>query len=150
MIQHSKLIQEFYDRDLHKLREELNAYNTEANIWKTEGNISNSAGNLTLHLIGNLNHFIGATLGNTGYVRHREEEFTQKNIARSELLKSLDATIVMVNNVLGSLSNEDLEKEFPLMKHDKRESTAHFLVHLYGHLAYHLGQVNYHRRLIDK
>lgn len=139
-----------YTRDLNKLKEELSLYKLETNIWRTEGHISNSAGNLTLHLIGNLKHFIGATLGNTGYVRHREVEFTAKNTARENLINDIDSVIIILTDVLGSLTNSDLEKDFPFAINDKKNSTAGTLMHLYGHLAYHLGQVNYHRRLLDK
>ncbi len=71
---------EIFERDLLKLKEEISLYKDENNLWVTEKQISNAAGNLTLHLIGNLNHFIGATLGHTGYVREREKEFSTKNI----------------------------------------------------------------------
>ncbi len=68
----NELLSEFFERDIIKLKEEIVLYKDETNLWKVENKISNSAGNLCLHLIGNLNHFIGATVGNTGYVRQRE------------------------------------------------------------------------------
>ncbi|HEY5407636.1 MAG TPA: hypothetical protein VIJ92_11120 [Ginsengibacter sp.] len=71
-----------FERDINKLIEEINLYKNEEDIWKIKEGISNSSGNLTLHLLGNLNHFIGATLGNTGYVRERDKEFSLKNIPR--------------------------------------------------------------------
>ena len=64
-------------------------YKNEEDVWKIKEGISNSAGNLTLHLLGNLNHFIGATLGNTGYVRERDKEFSLKNIPRIQLVEDL-------------------------------------------------------------
>ena len=149
MVNYSTQFLEFFTLNLNNLKKELIAYKNEDNIWKVEGAISNSAGNLTLHLIGNLNHFFGATLGHTGYVRNREAEFTDKGIARELLLTYLDETIAMMEPVYNKLSNEDLEKTYPLKKQDAEVSTAHFMIHLLGHLTYHLGQVNYHRRLID-
>lgn len=149
MIDYSAQLLNFFIRDLHKLKEEIAAYQHEANLWKTSGQISNSAGNLTLHLIGNLNHFFGATLGNTGYVRQRDLEFSNKDIPRDTLLSYLDQTISMMQATFSKLNNQSLEQTFPVMKHDKHETTGHFIIHLYGHLAYHLGQVNYHRRLLD-
>lgn len=149
MIDYSAQFLEFYIRDLNKLKEELAAYQSEANIWKTSAHISNSAGNLTLHLIGNLNHFFGATMGGTGYVRQRDLEFSTKDTPRADLLSELDKTIAMMQATFSKLDNGTLEQTFPIMKHDKQETTGHFLIHLYGHLAYHLGQVNYHRRLLD-
>ena len=150
MVNHSHALLALYTRDLNKLKEELSLYTDESTIWKTEPNIANSAGNLTLHLIGNLNHFIGATLGGTEYIRDRDAEFAEKNIARHTLIDDIDRTIGVLIDVLGSLSNTDLDKEFPLQIKDKKDSTGNMLIHLFGHLAYHLGQINYHRRLLDK
>ncbi|WP_028666810.1 DinB family protein [Runella zeae] len=139
-----------FERDLNKLKEELWAYQSEENIWKVEGNIANSAGNLVLHLIGNLNTYIGAEIGKTGYVRNRPLEFSDKNVPRTKLLKELDDTIQVIKEVLPRLSAEDFEKEYPILVFDKKTSTEYFLTHLVAHLAYHLGQVNYHRRLLDE
>jgi uncharacterized damage-inducible protein DinB len=150
MINYSTPILALYTRDLNKLKEELSLYTSESNIWKTSPGISNSAGNLALHLIGNLNHFIGATLGGTDYIRDRDAEFEQRNIPRHTLINDIDSTIGILIDVLGSLTNADLSQEFPLAIRDKKDSTANMLIHLYGHLAYHLGQINYHRRLLDK
>ncbi len=72
------LLATFYERDLRKLIEEVNAFKNEENLWKITGSIKNSAGNLTLHLTGGLNHFVGATLAHTGYIRNRDQEFTKK------------------------------------------------------------------------
>lgn len=137
-----------FTRDLTKLKDELNAYTNEADLWKLADGISNSAGNLTLHLIGNLNHFMGATLGNTGYVRNRDAEFALKDVPREKLLADIDAVIGVVTTTLAQLSDADLVKEFPLEVGGKRFPTGTFLLHLYGHLSYHLGQINYHRRLL--
>lgn len=140
---------EIFERDLGKLKEEISLYTTENNLWKTEKQISNSGGNLALHLIGNLNHFIGATLGNTGYVRERDKEFSDKNIPVQEILNSIDSTINVVKNTLTQLSSEDFEKIFPLEKHGQIVKTDFMLLHLLAHLEYHLGQINYHRRLME-
>ena len=150
MVNYSESILVLFTRDLHKLKEELNSYHTESNIWIVAPGIGNSAGNLTLHLIGNLNHFVGSMLGQTGYIRYRDLEFSKKDIARSILMEDLDKTIAMLTTVLTPLSNTDLDKEYAFMKPDKIDPAGHFLIHLYGHLTYHLGQVNYHRRLLDK
>ena len=73
-------LKSLFDRDLNKLCTEIELYRNEENIWKIDKEISNSAGNLCLHLIGNINNFIGAQIGKTNYVRHRELEFSLKNI----------------------------------------------------------------------
>jgi len=136
-------------RDLQKLKLEIESYKDESNLWRIEKNIANPAGNLCLHLVGNLNMYIGATLGHTGYLRDRESEFALKNVPKSELIKRIEATIVMVNQVLPNLKEEILLEEFPLIVLKEKTSTEFFLVHLTAHLNYHLGQVNYHRRLVD-
>jgi uncharacterized damage-inducible protein DinB len=139
-----------FTRDLTKLKTEIEAYTNESKLWDTELGISNSAGNLCLHLIGNLNGFIGSELGNSGYKRERALEFTLKNIPRAELLEKIDATINTVNKVLSELSEEQLEGEYPILVFKEKTTTEFFLLHLAGHLSYHLGQINYHRRLLDK
>ena len=140
---------ELFERDLQKLKNEIDLYKAEENLWLVKEGIANSAGNLCLHLIGNLNHFIGATLGNTGYVRHREDEFSLKNIPRQDLVTNIDNCVLIVKTTLQKLTANDLEKDFPLEKHGAIVTTAHMLLHLFGHLSYHLGQINYHRRLLD-
>ncbi|MET3022519.1 DinB family protein, partial [Flavobacterium hydatis] len=104
---------------------------------------------LCLHLIGNLNTYIGAALGDSGYIRHRELEFSLKNIPRAELITKIEATIVVVDTALSNLSEKDLEQEFPVFVFEGKNSTDFILTHLTTHLAYHLGQINYHRRLLD-
>ena len=138
-----------YERDLNKLITEINLYKDENNLWVIREGIGNSAGNLCLHLLGNLNHFIGAALGHTGYVRYRDDEFALKNIPRQDLVINIENCILVVKNTIEKLSPEDLEKDFPLEKNGLIVSTTHMLLHLLAHLSYHLGQINYHRRLLD-
>lgn len=138
-----------YNRDLNKLKTEIETYQNEENLWKIDKNIANSAGNLVLHLVGNLNHFIGTHLGNTGYVRQRDLEFSLKNIPRTELIEKIEATATMINSTLSQLSEDDLKKEYPLVVFENKMTTDYFLIHLIAHLDYHLGQINYHRRLLD-
>lgn len=138
-----------FRRDLEKLIEELSLYKDESKIWYIEKGISNSAGNLALHLVGNLNNFIGLHLGNTGYVRHRELEFSQKDIPRATVIKMIEDTIVVIDRVMEVLTVEQVEALYPVEVFGGPIYTDHFLVHLSGHLNYHLGQVNYHRRLLD-
>lgn len=145
-----KTLIELFNRDLQRLAAEINLYKDDDKIWLVPDGISNSAGNLCLHLLGNLNHFIGSTLGHTGYIRHRDDEFSQKNIPRSEMIINIEKCMLIVKNTLEQLPEEDMIKDFPLEKHDKIVSNTHMLVHLFGHLSYHLGQINYHRRLLDR
>ncbi|WP_426481242.1 DinB family protein [Chryseobacterium sp. R2ACT005] len=142
-------LRSLYNRDLNKLKSEIEAYQHEENLWKIDKSIANSAGNLVLHLVGNLNHFIGTHLGNTGYVRHRDLEFSLKDIPRAELIEKIEATAAMIDSVLPQLSDDDLKKEYPLVVFENSMTTDYFLIHLIAHLDYHLGQINYHRRLLD-
>ncbi len=138
-----------YTRDLAKLKQEIALYSSEENIWRIDRNILNSAGNLCLHLIGNLNTYIGAELGNTAYIRNRPEEFSLKNIPGQELIGKIDTMIKMLEAVVGSLTEDQLKSEYPQVVLGGKVSTEYFLIHLATHLSYHLGQVNYHRRLLD-
>lgn len=142
-------LKSLYTRDLNKLRTEIESYQNESAIWNTEKNIANSAGNLCLHLVGNLSHFIGAVLGNSGYVRTRDLEFSLKNVPRAELIHKVDETLDIVLKTLDQLNDHDLEKEYPLIVFENKMTSGYFLIHLLSHLDYHLGQINYHRRLLD-
>ena len=142
-------IKKIITRDLEKLKEEILLYSDERKIWITEKKIANSAGNLCLHLVGNLNTFIGSEIGKTGYIRNRELEFSMKDVSREELVSKIGHTISVVNTSLDSLQEADMEKEYALKVLPEKTSTGYFLVHLACHLGYHLGQVNYHRRLLD-
>ncbi|RZS90616.1 DUF1572 family protein [Aquimarina brevivitae] len=139
----------FFENDLNQVIAELELYQKEENIWRVEQNIANSAGNLCLHLIGNLHTFIGKEIGKTNYVRNRALEFSQKDVSRTTLIISIKDTIAMVKTSLHAITEEDLKKDYPIMKFSKVESIEYLLVHLIKHLAYHLGQINYHRRLIE-
>src|SRR5476651_1681978 len=108
----NNFLPQLFDTEIAKLRSEINSFKDEANMWKTTNGISNSAGNLALHLIGNLNHFIGATLGNTGYVRKRDEEFSRKDVPREQVIAELDKVKEVAMSVLGSLTDAQLQQEF--------------------------------------
>ncbi len=142
-------VSEILVRDLQKLATEVSAFKNEENLWKVQGTISNSSGNLVLHLCGNLQHFIGAVLGNSGYIRNRDEEFLKKNISKKNLLTEIEKTIEAVKTGMSTLTDEDLYKEYPVEVFGKHSSKAFFLIHLTAHLDYHLGQINYLRRVLE-
>src|SRR5918996_1314625 len=128
-----------YERDLAKLRTEIESYSDEADLWKTNGDIKNSAGNLALHLTGNLKHFIGATLGNSGYIRDRDAEFSSGGISRSQLLTDVDSTLKVVKTTITELTEDDFAKTYPIEVFGEPMTTGYFLVHLTTHFNYHLG-----------
>ncbi len=146
----NETLKSLFTRDLNKLKLEIESYKNESTIWHIEKDIANSAGNLTLHLIGNLNTFIGAEIGKSGYIRNRDLEFSLKNIPRVELITKIEATLKIVEQSLDTITDDQLHSEYPLLVFKEKTSTEFFLVHLATHLAYHLGQINYHRRLLDK
>ncbi len=141
-------ITNFFERDLDKLIEEINLFKKESDIWKTKEGINNSAGNLVMHLLGNLNHFIGTTLAKTDFVRKRDEEFSVKNIPREKIVSDLYELKETIKKTLPQLSQEDLKKDFPLQIREQTFSTEDMLTFLLAHLNYHLGQINYLRRMM--
>lgn len=142
-------LNKLFNRDLNKLKLEIESYKNESAIWEIDKNIANTAGNLCLHITGNLNAYIGATLGSSGYIRNREAEFSLKNISRTTLIQQIEDTITVIDDSLSKLTMEDLDKEYPILVFKEKTTTGFFLVHLATHLSYHLGQINYHRRLLD-
>jgi len=141
-----------FERELNKLAEEIKLYTPEESIWEVKEGIKNSGGNLCLHICGNLQHFIGTVLGNTGYVRNRDKEFSDKNIPVALLLKEIETTKKAVVKTLEAIPDEDLDKEYTdLPAHlDWKEKITkfYFLAHLIAHMDYHIGQINYHRRMM--
>ena len=140
---------QLFERDLEKLKTEITSYKDEKKMWELTGEISNSAGNLCLHICGNLQHFIGSVLGISGYKRDRDSEFSRKNIPMDEMIRKIDHTMFTVKKTLNELDVNRLDEIYPINVFGKEMTTAFFLVHLTTHLNYHLGQINYHRRVLD-
>jgi len=140
---------ELYERDLNKLKTEIEQFADEADLWQTSGEITNSGGNLCLHLTGNLKHFIGAVLGGSGYVRDRDAEFSSTGVSKEAMLADIGSTAAVVKNSLEKLTEVDFAKIYPIEVFGHSMTTAFFLVHLTTHFNYHLGQINYHRRLLS-
>ena len=137
-------------RELDTLRDELLAYPDEADMWARPEGVPNSAGNLALHLAGNLRWFIGAQYGATGYVRDRDAEFGARSGSRTELLAIVQATRDEVTRTLASMDPTLLNDTFPQELAGMRFPAGRFLTHLACHLAYHLGQIDFHRRMVTK
>jgi len=138
------------DRDLGSLAEQIETYPDDAGVWRSGGSIKNSAGTLALHLVGNLEHFVGAVLGGTDYVRDRDAEFGERDVPRGEILERIDHCRAVVAEALAALPDEALAEPYPGRTPPMLEgaSTHLFLLHLAAHLAWHLGQIDYHRRLL--
>ena len=135
-------------RELGAVKREIQAYPDEASLWVAVPGIANSGGTLALHLAGNVRHFFGATLLRDGYVRDREAEFASRNVPRAEILAGLDAAIASVQRTLERLDEAALAARYPEPIAKRSVATSDFLLHLATHLAYHLGQIDYHRRAV--
>jgi hypothetical protein len=145
----NSILANFYERDIHKLIEEVNLFRNEEDLWRTRGSVKNPAGNLVLHIIGGTNYLIGTQLTQTGYVRDRDQEFSRKGVARKELVAELEKLILLVTQTLKSLTQEQMDAEYPIMFDEMIVPKSYVLVQLLAHLNYHLGQVNYLRRILD-
>jgi len=141
-------LMEILENELNKLKQEINLYKDEKDLWIIKGEILNSGGNLCLHLLGNLNHFIGHLVGGTGYQRDRENEFSEKDVTRAELNNRIDAVIEVIKKSLPKINDSDMNKTFPDKMGGKIREYGYTLIHITNHFDYHLGQINYHRRLI--
>lgn len=137
-------------RELRALERELNAYQTEDQVWLLPPGLPNSGGTLALHASGNLQHFIGAVLGGTKYVRDRDAEFQRRDVPRSELIEDIHRADAVVRETLDRLDPSALAGTYPIAVANRRLDTGDFLMHLVAHLAYHTGQVDFHRRIVTR
>ena len=138
-----------YDRDFKALRNEINSYPDDTSVWKKTPGISNPGGNVFLHLMGNLNTFFGAVYANTGYVRNRPLEFSATGISRAKLVAMLDEIHPIVLQVLRDFPSEKLGEIYPIKIFEEEKTVSYIFIHLETHIAYHLGQINYHRRILS-
>ena len=135
-------------RELQTFIREIEAFPSDDSVWHTRRGVTNSAGNLALHICGNLQDFVGRVLGGTSYVRNREQEFSQREGTRAGLVAELNKTIDMIKATLPEVTDETMAAAYPMQIHGASLNTAAFLVHLAAHLAFHLGQAGYLRRII--
>jgi uncharacterized damage-inducible protein DinB len=151
-----EMLRTLFTSDLEKLKTEIASFKNEKNLWKISGDtrlnggqVKNSAGNLCLHICGNLQHFIGAVLGNSGYVRNRDAEFSRTNVPIRELVAEIEETLTVVKKTLESFPETKLNEIYPSNIFGEGTTTTAFLIHLATHFNYHLGQINYLRRILD-
>ena len=138
-----------YKRDLERLKAEIEAFNEDSNLWRLEGEIKNTAGNLALHLAGNIQHFIGHVLGGSDYKRDRDYEFSANEVERSVIIKEVEQAILAIETYIPQLDTSTFNDPFPIQVFKEPYTIFQMLVHLQGHLNYHLGQINYLRRILD-
>ena len=137
-------------RELRAVERELNAYQTEEQVWLVPDGLPNSGGTLALHIAGNLRHFIGAVLGGDSYVRDRDAEFAKRGVPRAELIGELRSAEKAVRDVMPRLDPAKWNEPYPLPVLNRRLNTGDFMLHLATHLAYHAGQVDFHRRIVTR
>jgi uncharacterized protein DUF664 len=141
-------IRSILERDLGTLRREVEAYPAERDLWREVPGLANVGGTLALHLAGNVQHYFGAQLGDTGYVRDRPAEFARRNVPRSELLAEIEGARRAIKTALDNLPESRLGADFPEVIAGSKLETGEYLLHLATHFAYHLGQLDYHRRMV--
>ncbi len=139
-----------FARDLNKVAKQIQSFEEERQLWMVLPGIANSAGNLVLHLVGNLREYIGRQLGGIDYTRNRPSEFENIPVAASELLQRIEFVGAMVPQVVESLKEPQLLALYPEKVLGEEMTTHFFLIHLHGHLNYHLGQIDYLRRILTK
>ena len=144
----SKELPPLFRRDLAKLIQHLESFPNDDSLWQFLPGVSNAAGNLALHIQGNLREYVGRQLGQLPYVRNRPLEFSSRGLSRSEVCAQLTELMDTIPMVIENLSEEQLEMQYPEVVLERATSTREFLIHLYGHLNWHLGQVNYLRRIL--
>jgi hypothetical protein len=137
-------------RELEGFKRELDLFPDDESLWRTLPGVTNSAANLALHVAGGLQHFVGAVLGRTGYVRDRDEEFGRRAGTRAEVRAELDRAITIVRDVLPRLPEHAFDAEFPETVLGVQFRTGMFLLHLCAHAAFHLGQAGYLRRMLTQ
>jgi uncharacterized damage-inducible protein DinB len=143
-------VQTILQRELAAVRRSVEAYPDDASLWVERAGLPNAGGTLVLHIAGNLQHYVGAVLGGTGYVRDRDAEFARRDVSRDELLDEIDRAAAAIDRGLSGVSDADeaLAHPYPERIAGREVATGDYLVHLASHLAYHLGQLDYHRRVV--
>lgn len=135
-------------RDLAAVRRSVEAYPDDASLWAQHPGFPNAGGTLALHVAGNVRHYVGAVLGRSGYVRDRDAEFSRRGVPRHAVVAEIEEARSAVERALRSLGDEALAGPYPLPISGRTVSMMDFLVHLTTHLAFHLGQLDYHRRAV--
>jgi len=123
---------------VHELVEPLSS----EQLWQRPFPYGNSIGNLILHLTGNLNYYIGAQIAGTGYIRHRDLEFSHSGKPKDELLKSFDDAIATVVTAVFAQSDRDWSAPYHAERADGTTQFGQVLA-CAGHAYHHVGQIIY-------
>jgi DinB superfamily len=137
-----------FRRDLTRLGQQVEAFPQEELLWQAPPQFTNPPGNLVLHLEGNLREYVGRQLGNVPYARNRPLEFSVRGVPKQELLTRVAELRELIPPVIERLAPDQMERVYPEVVLEVPMSTAAFLLHLYGHLNWHLGQIDSLRRAL--
>jgi len=137
-----------FSRDLTRLGQQIEAFPDDETLWETLPGVLNPAGNLALHIEGNLLEFVGRQLGKLPYKRNRELEFSLRGMSSREIGRRIAELRESIPAVIHDLSTDQMEMEYPEVVLEVATTTRQFLIHLYGHLNWHLGQIDYLRRIL--
>lgn len=145
----TKELSNLFEKGFEGLKHEIALYRKEEDLWITCCNVNNSAGNLAIHICGSINHFVNHGIGNTPYKRDRNVEFSQKDLSQKQILQTIEKTKANTLKTIKNINPKKLEENFPLESPFGEISSSAAIVILLGHLQYHLGQISYHRRLLE-
>ena len=136
-----------FARDLARLVRQLDAID-DRHLWQIGPGVTNSSGNLLLHLNGNLREYIGRQIGGVPYQRDRPREFAARDIPRAEVASALGGLVELIPAVLGQVAEGQWDQLYPENVLGQPLTNRQFVIHLFGHLSYHLGQIDYLRRIL--
>ena len=130
-----------FARRVHALSEKL----SEEQFWTKPYPYGNSFGHLTLHIIGNLNYYIGAEIVNTGYVRDREREFTEDSPpSKEEVLRRLAEAVDLVEATLETQTAETWSNAYRAAgAADFVKDRFSIFLSCAAHFHHHIGQMVY-------
>lgn len=140
------LLIELFEESFDVLLSEINQYPDDSSLWNTFNEKEIAAGNLCLHIVGNIQHYLGAVLNDSGYMRNKDAEFKIKNVSKAKLIDEVEAAKVTMRDTLEQLSKSELQKMYPVQVLSTPVSTERFLFHLLQHLQINTGQVQHHRK----
>jgi uncharacterized damage-inducible protein DinB len=137
----SSLAEYFQTRVRARVHELLEPLSSEQ-IWQRPFPYGNSIGNLILHLTGNLNYYIGTQIAGTGYIRHRDLEFTDGGKPKDELLRDFDEAIAIAVRTVLAQSDPDWSTPYDAERADGSTRFEQILA-CAGHAYHHVGQILY-------
>ena len=132
--------------ELHELVEPIST----DQIWHKPYSYGNSIGNLILHLTGNLNYYIGTQIAGTGYVRHRDREFTGGGKPKDALLREFDSFIEIALSTIAQQTDADWAKPYSAEREPESEDRFTAILRCAGHAYHHVGQIVYLQRELLK